>query len=70
MEQQSTEMASMNSGATLQVLRLLCEDQGADVTVCGGGGGLLLLQKTTRKTGKVAAQHLKLPAAGFTVRGN
>lgn len=63
-------MASMNSGATLQVLRLLCEDQGADVTVCGGGGGLLLLQKTTRKTGKVAAQHLKLPAAGFTVRGN
>jgi len=34
MEQQSTETASMNSGITLQVLRLLCEDRGADVTQC------------------------------------
>lgn len=34
MEQQSTETASMNSGITLQVLRLLCKDRGADVTQC------------------------------------
>lgn len=34
MEQQSAETASMNSGITLQVLRLLCKDRGADVTQC------------------------------------
>lgn len=54
MEQQSTETASMNSGITLQVLRLLCEDRGADVTQCcvWKGWGLLFIMKGNRKDWK------------------